>query len=184
MAKIFSLMSRLYSEVKKNGISNTYYKVKEKQAKNEAEKDYDSERLLALPTAEELEAQKRRHFMKDITISIVVPTYQTPELFLRQMIESVLGQTFCRVELCIADGSSDDSVGKIAAEYADKDVRVKYKRLSENKGISDNTNEGLAMAAGDYIGLLDHDDILELNTLYEVRMEIAKKLAANTLATS
>ena len=183
MAKIFSLMSRLYSEVKKNGISNTYYKVKEKQAKNEAEKDYDSERLLALPTAEELEAQKKRYFVKDITISIVVPTYQTPELFLRQMIESVLGQTFCRVELCIADGSSDDSVKKIAAEYADKDIRVKYKRLSENKGISDNTNEGLAMAAGDYIGLLDHDDILELNTLYEVRMEIAKNPDADVIYT-
>jgi hypothetical protein len=55
MAKIFSLMSRLYSEVKKNGVSNTYYKVKEKQAKNEAEKGYDEERLLELPTAEELD---------------------------------------------------------------------------------------------------------------------------------
>ena len=124
MAKIFSLMSRLYSEVKKNGISNTYYKVKEKQAKNEAEKGYDEERLLKLPTAEELEEQKKRHFLKDITISIVVPAYHTPEVFLRQMIESVLGQTFCRVELCIADGSQDDSVDKIVAEYSDKDVRV------------------------------------------------------------
>ena len=98
MAKIFSLMSRLYDEVKKNGVSNTYYKVKEKQAKNEAFRDYDKKRLAALPTVEELEAQRKRNFMKDITFSIVVPTYQTPELFLRQMIESVLGQTFCRVE--------------------------------------------------------------------------------------
>ena len=58
MAKIFSLMSRLYDEVKKNGISNTYYKVKEKQAKNEAQKGYESERRLALPTEEELEAEE------------------------------------------------------------------------------------------------------------------------------
>ena len=127
MAKIFSLMSRLYDEVKKNGISNTYYKVKEKQAKNEAQKGYEEERRLALPTEEELEAQKKRNFVKDITFSIVVPTYHTPEIFLRQMIESVLGQTFCRVELVLADGSSDDSVEKIAAEYAAKDSRVKYK---------------------------------------------------------
>ena len=183
MAKIFSLMSRLYSEVKKNGISNTYYKVKEKHAKNEAEKGYDKERLLELPTAEELEIQKKRHFVKDITISIVVPAYHTPEVFLRQMIESVLGQTFCRVELLLADGSCDDSVEKIAAEYADKDVRVKYKRLSENKGISENTNEGLTMATGDYIGLLDHDDILALNALYEVRMEIAKNPDADVIYT-
>ena len=183
MAKIFSLMSRLYDEVKKNGISNTYYKVKEKQAKNEAQKGYEEERLLTLPTEEELEAQKKRNFVKDITFSIVVPTYHTPEIFLRQMIESVLGQTFCRVELVLADGSSDDSVEKIVAEYADKDTRVKYKRLSENKGISENTNEGLKMATGDYIGLLDHDDILELHALYEVRMAIAKNPEADVIYT-
>ena len=183
MAKIFSLISRLYDEVKKNGVSNTYYKVKEKQAKNEAQKDYEAERLLALPTAEELEAQKKRNFVKELTFSIVVPTFRTPELFLRQMIESVLGQTFCRVELCVADGSSDDSVEKIVAEYADKDTRVKYKRLSENKGISENTNEGLEMATGDYIGLLDHDDILELHALYEVRMAIAKNPEADVIYT-
>lgn len=181
MAKIFSLMSRLYGEVKKNGISNTYYKVKEKQAKNEAQKNYEKERLAALPTADELEAQRKRNFLKEITFSIVVPTYQTPEKFLRQMIESVLGQTFCRVELILADGSSDDSVEKIATEYASTDTRIKYKRLSENKGISENTNEGLKLVTGDYIGLLDHDDILELHALYEMRMEIAKNPEADVL---
>ena len=72
-------MSRLYDEVKKNGISNTYYKVKEKQAKNEAQKGYEEERRLALPTVEELEAQKKRNFVKDITFSIVVPTFYTSE---------------------------------------------------------------------------------------------------------
>lgn len=181
MAKIFSLMSRLYGEVKKNGVSNTYYKVKEKQAKNEAQKNYETERLAALPSAEELEAQRKRNFLKNITFSIVVPTYQTPESFLRQMIESVLGQTFCRVELVIADGSNDDSVEKIVSEYAKSDERVKYKKLSENKGISENTNEGLQMATGDYIGLLDHDDILELHALYEMRMAIAKNPEADVL---
>ncbi len=183
MAKIFSLMNRLVGEIKKNGVSNTYYKVKEKQAKNEAQKGYEKERLAELPDWEELEAQRRRHFMKEITFSIVVPTFHTPELFLRQMIESVLGQTFCRVELCIADGSSDDSVEKIAAEYQAKDSRVKYQRLSENKGISENTNEGLKMASGDYIGLLDHDDLLELHALYEVRMAIAENPDAEVIYT-
>ena len=181
MAKIFSLMSRLYGEIKKNGVSNTYYKVIEKQAKNEAQKDYEEKRIAALPTEEELEAQRKRNFMKDVTFSIVVPTFQTPELFLRQMIESVLGQTFCRVELILADGSHDDGVEKIAAEYAEKDPRIKYQRLSENKGISENTNEGLKLATGDYIGLLDHDDILELHALYEMRMAIAKQPEADVL---
>ena len=59
MAKIFSLMSRLYGEIKKNGVSNTYYKVIEKQAKNEAQKDYEEKRVAALPTEEELEAMRQ-----------------------------------------------------------------------------------------------------------------------------
>ena len=181
MAKMFSLISRLCSEIKNNGVFNTYYKVKEKQAKNKAQENYGEERLAALPSAEEVEAQRKRNFVKDITFSVVVPTYQTPENFLRQMIESVLGQTFCRVELVLADGSKDDSVEKIAREYAASDSRIKYQRLTENKGISENTNEGLAMATGDYIGLLDHDDILELHALYEMRMAIAKNPEADVL---
>lgn len=183
MEKVFSLMSRLVGEVKQNGVSNTYYKVKEKQAKNEAQKDYERERLGALPSVEELKAQGRRNFLKEITFSIVVPTYQTPPQFLRQMIESVLGQTFCRVELCIADGSHDDSVKNIVAEYAGMDERIKYQHLSENRGISENTNEGLKMATGDYIGFLDHDDFLEPHALYEIRMAIAKNPEADVLYT-
>ena len=183
MAKIVSMMSRLTGEIRKNGISNTYYKVKEKRAKNLSLKNYDSERLLVLPTAEELKAQKNQKFEKDITFSIVVPTYHTPELFLRQMVESVLGQTFCRVELCIADGSSDDSVEKIIREYQSTDSRIKYKRLEENKGISDNTNAGLTMATGEYIGLLDHDDLLELHALYEMRVVLENEPQADVIYT-
>lgn len=183
MAKIFSMMSRLTGEIRKNGIANTYYKVKEKRAKTLALKDYESDRLKSLPTAEELESQRKRNFVKDITFSIVVPTFHTPELFLRQMVESVLGQTFCRVELCIADGSSDSSVEKVIREYQKNDDRIKYKRLSENKGISDNTNEGLAMATGEYIGLLDHDDLLEIHALYEIRMLLAKHPEADVIYT-
>lgn len=183
MAKIFSMMSRLTGEIRKNGITNTYYKVKEKRAKTLDLKDYESERLAALPTEEELQAQRKRNFVKDFTFSIVVPTYHTPELFLRQMVESVLGQTFCRVELCIADGSCDDSVERIVREYQKSDGRIKYQRLSENKGISENTNAGLQLATGEYIGLLDHDDILEIHALYEIRMALAKYPEADVLYT-
>ena len=181
MAAIFSLISRLSGEIKKNGMKNTYYKVKEKRAKNIQFAGYEEDRKAALPSEAELERQRNHSFGKDLTFSIVVPTYHTPELFLRQMIESVLGQTFCRVELCIADGSSKADVEEIVKEYASKDSRVKYKRLSENKGISENTNEGLLMATGEYIGLLDHDDLLELHALYEMRLAIEKNPAAEVL---
>lgn len=183
MNKIFSMMSRLTGEIRKNGISNTYYKVKEKRAKNLALGDYESKRLAALPSKEELEAQSKRNFVRDITFSIVVPAFHTPEDFLRQMIESVLGQTFCRVELCIADASSDDSVEKIVREYQKKDERIKYQRLAENKGISENTNEALKMVTGDYVGLLDHDDILESHAIYEMRLALAKNPNADVLYT-
>lgn len=183
MNKIFSMISRLTGEIRKNGISNTYYKVKEKRAKNLALGDYESKRLAALPSKEELEAQKKRNFVRDITFSIVVPAFHTPEDFLRQMTESVLGQTFCRVELCIADASSDDSVEKIVKEYQKKDGRIKYQRLAENKGISENTNEALKMVTGDYVGLLDHDDILESHALYEIRLALAKYPNADVLYT-
>ncbi len=169
MAKIFSMISRLNSEISRNGLRNTYYKVSEKRAKNQELKAYDQERLRELPGEEELLRQRACRFDEEIKFSIVVPTYHTPEVFLRQMIESVLGQTFCCVELCIADGSTEDQVEKIVREYQKKDSRIKYQRLKENKGISENTNEGLKMAEGRYIGLLDHDDLLEPHALYEMR---------------
>lgn len=183
MAKICSMISRLGGEIRRNGITNTYYKVKEKRAKNLALKDYEEKRIAALPSQEEMKMQRRKEFRDEITFSIVVPTYHTPEVFLRQMTESVLGQTFCRVELCIADGSTDDHVEKIIHEYAAVDPRIKYKRLSENKGISENTNEGLKMATGTYIGLLDHDDLLEPHALYEMCMALEQFPKADVLYT-
>lgn len=93
-------------------------------------------------------------------ISILVPAYETPELFLRQMIDSVLQQSYGRLELCIADGSPSDGVKRIAEAYARKDSRVRYRKLDENLGISGNTNAALGEASGAYVGLLDHDDLL------------------------
>ena len=134
----------------------------------------------------EQRAQVRR--MKDKPlVSILVPTYKTPEAFLRQMVESVQKQSYDNWELCIADatplGDGNQSNGKdtqmdlilsnqttsvrlVLEEF--KDVRIKYQHLEENAGIAQNTNCALDMATGDYIGLLDHDDLLEPDALYEV----------------
>lgn len=119
-------------------------------------------------TPEELEAQKKEHFAFEPVISIVVPAYQTPKKFLKQMIDSVQKQSYSKWELCIADGSDkDDSVRKAMAAYR-KDKRIRYHKLKENKGISGNTNAALRMATGDVITLLDHDDILAYDALYEL----------------
>ncbi len=120
------------------------------------------------PTEDELKRQKKKKWKAKPKISVAVPAYQTPEQFLREMIESVLAQTYESWELCIVNAGSDQSVETVLAEYAARDPRIRYENLPENLGIAGNTNQAFAMACGDYIGLLDHDDLLSPNALYEV----------------
>lgn len=121
-----------------------------------------------LPGEKELEKERETAFSYLPKISIVVPAYRTPGVFLKELIESVEAQTYSNWELCIADGSPDDSVKTIVENYQEKDERIRYTKLADNTGISGNTNAGFAMADGEYIGLLDHDDVLAPNALFEV----------------
>lgn len=101
-------------------------------------------------------------------ISIVVPTYETKEKFLRELLDCVIRQTYPNWELIIADASKSDAVKKIVDEVeqnAGISDQIKYKHLDENKGISENTNAAIDEACGDYIALLDHDDLLTLDAL-------------------
>lgn len=132
-----------------------------------------------LYTEKELEEQRHDLFNKKIKISVITPLYNTPETFLKEMIDSVIGQTYSNWELCLADGSDDnhDYVGDICRGYARKDSRIKYKKLEKNLGISGNSNICLEMATGDYIALFDHDDILHPAALHDVMKEICTKNA-------
>ena len=114
-----------------------------------------------------------------IKVSIVVPLYNTPENFLKEMLDSVEAQTYTDWELCLADASDEKNgqVKKTVEQYQAKDKRIKYKKLSKNEGISENTNRALEMAAGDYIGLMDHDDLLHPSVLYNVVKTIEEKKA-------
>ena len=89
-------------------------------------------------------------------------------MFLREMIESVQQQTYSNWELCIADGSVSDQVMQVIQAYAQADKRIIVKKLTKNKGIADNTNAAIAIASGEYIALLDHDDLLAPDALFEV----------------
>jgi len=112
--------------------------------------------------------QRRTRFKYEPKISIIVPTYNTPEKFLIEMIESVRSQTYGNWELCIADGGSNERVRNILKQYALEDNRIKIKLLDENKGIAGNSNEALSLATGEYIALLDHDDMLPAFALFEI----------------
>ncbi len=114
-----------------------------------------------------------------VCFSIVVPLYNTPEKYLRQMIESVTSQTYGNWELVLADAS--ETPLEVVKEYTGEDPRIFYYHLDKNMGISGNTNCGLLKATGDYIGLLDHDDLLTPDALYEASRVIRKSMQKGKL---
>ena len=89
------------------------------------------------------------------------------------MIDSVLRQTYGNFELILADASKSDDVSQIVNTYSDQ--RILYKRLNQNTGIAANTNQALMYATGDYAALLDHDDVLTPDALYEMATEIERQ---------
>ncbi|MCR4950594.1 MAG: glycosyltransferase family 2 protein [Solobacterium sp.] len=124
-----------------------------------------------------LAEQRARVFKDPVTISILVPLYNTPEQFLRELIASVQAQTYPHWQLCMADASNGDSVGDIVREYMKTDSRISYQKLAENKGISMNTNACEKLAEGSYLALLDHDDLLHPSALYDAADAIETKNA-------
>lgn len=116
-------------------------------------------------------------FDKKIKFSVVVPLYNTPIKFLKQMIDSVMNQTYQNWQLCLADGS--DNEHSYVGEYVTSinDSRICYKKLEKNMGIADNTNACIEMASGDFIALFDHDDLLHPSALYEMAKVIEENSA-------
>ena len=106
-------------------------------------------------------------------ISVVMPVYNTPEKFLRQAVASVQAQLYPHWELCIAnDASTDQCVASVLEELAEHDSRVKIVHRATNGNISAATNSAMQLAAGEFIALLDHDDLLHETALYEIAAEI------------
>lgn len=135
----------------------------------DTEEVYNVWRKKYIPNARKLKKQRAEKLDYEPSISIIVPTYKTPEKFLKEMIDSVRNQSYENWELCIGDGSvTEDTVKNVVESYQKKDKRIKMLCLSENLGIAGNTNAALSIATGDYIALLDHDDILAPDALYEV----------------
>ena len=136
-----------------------------------------------LPKKQVLEAQRKEcaQGAPGPVISICVPLYNTPEPFLRQLLDSVLNQTSPGWELCLADASDEahrPAVKKLVDAAAEKaGSRIRYKAI-ENKGISHNTNHAAALATGEYLALADHDDVLAPHAIYTVQKAIAETGAA------
>lgn len=118
-------------------------------------------------TEEELERQRNTEFEFAPMISIIVATFNTKEEYLKEMIDSVRNQSYSNWQLCIGDGSTNDSVEKYVKEHYGDDSRIVFKKLEKNYGISGNMNGALELVTGDYVGLFDHDDLLTPDCLYE-----------------
>ncbi len=108
-------------------------------------------------------------------ISVIVPVYDPDEGMLRQMLDSVRAQIYPCWELCVVDdASSAPHVAAALAEYAKRDARIRVERNERNRGVSHASNRALAMATGEYVVLLDHDDLLEEQALFRVAESIVQ----------
>ena len=125
------------------------------------------------PKDADLKIQMKKKFAIAPKISVIVPMYNTKEKFFKDLVNSLINQTYSNWELCLADGSPKQNEN--LQKYYEKDSRIKYKFLGENKGIAGNTNAAIEMATGEYIALLDHDDILADYALYEVVYAINRR---------
>ena len=161
-----------YYKTPKNIMSKAEYKRRLKKA-------YVILGTNSFPDEAKRKEEEDTRYETKITFSVLVPLYNTPEKFLRDMIDSVRTQTYKDWELCLADGSDQEHayVGEICAKYAADDERIRYQKLEKNEGISGNTNACFRMATGDYIGLFDHDDILHPSAFYEYRKAIDEQNA-------
>lgn len=153
--------------IRKHGIKGLLIKVHESR-KEPVDRDYAKNWQKYMVTPEEWKVQRNTMFEHMPLISVVVPAYETPANFLEALMESMASQSYENWELCIADGSPSEAVACQVKKFQQHEPRIKYRHLTKNGGISENTNEGLEMAIGEYIGLLDHDDVLASNALYEV----------------
>lgn len=161
---IISAAKRSIGYMKRNGFGAGVLEISESlSGSNPRGSDYHE------PSDYELSVMRRLSEALSIhpLISVIVPAYNTDERFFREMAESVLAQTYEKLELIIADASEDKSRLKAVSDSFE-DPRLKYIPVAENKGISANTNAALDLAAGDYIALLDHDDLLTPDALLRI----------------
>ena len=156
-------------------VKGVLHKIAYKKNEKEAMKQFGTK---SFPDEARAKAERETVFPRLPKISILVPLWNNEPEFQKEMLDSVMNQTYQNWELCLADGSDDahSYMGEISKEYAARsNGRIVYKKLEKNEGISGNTNACLAMATGEFIGLLDQDDILHPSTLYEYVKAINEK---------
>ncbi len=165
-------MRKFLVNLKQNGIRDTISKISSYDTKshNNNRQAYKKWIMENEPTIEQLEEQKNRKFLIMPKISVIVPLYNTNENHFKELVQHMLNQTYSNWELCLVDGSTEKNA-KIE-EISKQDSRIQYQFLGNNLGIAGNSNKAIELATGEYIALLDHDDLLSDFALYEVVCKI------------
>ncbi len=115
-------------------------------------------------------------------ISIVTTVFETPVAVLHSTIRSVLEQTYDNWELCVANGSADSKdLRNLLDAYTREDPRIRVIHLSRNLGIAGNANAAIGLASGEFVGFLDHDDLLAPFALFEAVKVIAAHAAVDVI---
>lgn len=152
--------------LKKRGITGLLDHVKDNYFTDEEQ--YQRWLKKKRPSALELHRQSKRTFDYEPLISIVIPLYNTPQEYLRKLLQSITAQSYGKFELCLADGSTKKGPAAFVKKFYGNDPRIRLKHLRLNAGISENTNEAIRMATGEFLMFADHDDFLEPDALYEM----------------
>ncbi len=162
------LLKQTFQTLKNSGIKETIAKIKQYDRKGQENNTIAYKKWIEEnePTKEVLEEQRKTNFVIQPKISIVIPLYNTKKEYLKEIIQNMKAQTYSNWELCLADGS--ETKEPEIEELTKLDERIQYRYLNQNLGIAKNTNAAIELATGEYIGLLDHDDLLAEFAIYEV----------------
>ena len=162
---------------RKHGLKKLFLKSKNKLQGIDSDYEYAEWYEKTKPTEAELKRQRETVFDDTAPLfSIVIPLFETPAVYLKALLDSLLAQTYTKFEVCLADGSRPGKdTEAVLRDYAARDSRIRYTVLGENRGIAGNTNAALALAAGDFVVLCDHDDILPPEALFSFAEAIVKE---------
>ena len=129
--------------------------------------DYDTWLRIMRVSRQELFEQRKTKFSYAPKFSVVVPLYHTPAKFLKDLVRSMMYQSYANWELCLVNASPEDRhLTSLLENWAMRDKRIRVIRLEKNLGIAQNTNAGIAASTGEFIAFLDHDDFLEPDALF------------------
>ena len=129
--------------------------------------DYDTWLRIMRVSRQELFEQRKTKFSYAPKFSVIVPLYHTPAKFLKDLVRSMMYQSYANWELCLVNASPEDvHLTSLLENWAMRDKRIRVIRLEKNLGIAQNTNAGIAASTGEFIAFLDHDDFLEPDALF------------------